>query len=192
MSSNLDVLRSLRKRQDARESRLVHSIGQSVLPSLSDDEKWSAYEQLVIASLDVGDVPMADKYIALLRREFPESERVRRLQGMRAEASRRYEDAATIYTDKLEKNSADLIALRRQAASLKAQGKTLEAVEAMHKVLEVSPCDTTTVRPSPLVSNRSMRRLQFAQKGVVRRSACLFFGVLLQFSFHLCVGYFPR
>jgi hypothetical protein len=40
------------------------------------------YEQLVIAALDIGNIGLADEYLSKLVAKFPDSIRVKRLEGM--------------------------------------------------------------------------------------------------------------
>ncbi len=43
---------------------------------------WALYEQLIIAALDIGKVDLADEYLSKLVTKFPDSIRVKRLEGM--------------------------------------------------------------------------------------------------------------
>ena len=50
---------------------------------------WAVHEQISIAALDVGDIAEASESINALKAKFPQSKRVKRLQGMKLEAQGR-------------------------------------------------------------------------------------------------------
>ena len=50
---------------------------------------WAVHEQVSIAALDVGDIAGASESINALKTKFPQSTRVKRLQGMKLEAQGR-------------------------------------------------------------------------------------------------------
>lgn len=43
---------------------------------------WNLYEQMAVAALDSGKIDLADVYVNKLVKQFPDSLRVKRLEGM--------------------------------------------------------------------------------------------------------------
>jgi hypothetical protein len=48
--------------------------------------EFAFYEQIFIGALDHGDLELAQRHLALLVAQFPDSSRVQRLEGMLAES----------------------------------------------------------------------------------------------------------
>uniref|UniRef100_A0A8C7CA37 ER membrane protein complex subunit 2 n=1 Tax=Oncorhynchus kisutch TaxID=8019 RepID=A0A8C7CA37_ONCKI len=71
-----------------------------------------------------------------LKRQFPGSQRVKRLAGMRLEALEKYEDASKQYDSILQDDPTNTAARKRKISILKAQGKSAEAIRELNEYLE--------------------------------------------------------
>jgi ER membrane protein complex subunit 2 len=133
-----DLLRFLRK-EKLRSPELVMKHGYPLLQSRGglDDELWTIHEQVLAAALDVGDLDTADSCLTALKRKFPRSARVKRLEGMILESVGNYAGAEGFYKQILTENPANIAVVKRQIASLLAQDDTAAAVEALNKFLTV-------------------------------------------------------
>jgi ER membrane protein complex subunit 2 len=133
-----DLLRFLRK-EKLRSPTLVIKHGYPLIQSRGglDDELWTIHEQVLAAALDVGDLDTADECLTALKRKFPGSARVKRLEGMILESVGNYTGAAGFYKQILTENPANIAVVKRQIASLLAQDDTAAAVEALNKFLTV-------------------------------------------------------
>uniref|UniRef100_A0A3P9LM36 ER membrane protein complex subunit 2 n=1 Tax=Oryzias latipes TaxID=8090 RepID=A0A3P9LM36_ORYLA len=74
-----------------------------------------------------------------LRKQFPDSHRVKRLAGMRLEALERYEEANKHYDAILQDDPTNTAARKRKIAILKAQGKSTEAIRELNEYLDQLP-----------------------------------------------------
>jgi len=90
-----------------------------------------------MAALDVSDMPLATSCVRAISRQFPDSMRAQRLQGMFFEANGNWERALEVYSKMLEKNPANEMALQRQVALAKATGNTTAAIEAAVEYLDL-------------------------------------------------------
>jgi len=147
-----------------RESRahrpdLVLKFGQYLLRSHAGRlgaEVWAMYEQVYIALLHYGRRPraagggaqepseemrLASEYYSLLAARFPDSMRVKQLEGMMWEAKGEYDMAMADYDEILEEEPNNLAALKRQVALLRARGKPAEAAKRLAAHLEVVGSD---------------------------------------------------
>ena len=61
---------------------------------------------------------MASEKVDLLRKQFKESNRVSRLEGMLLEAAGRYDEAIVIYDAILQKDLANIAAFKRKVGTL--------------------------------------------------------------------------
>lgn len=138
-----DNLRKWREEKKRRSFDVLH-LG-SVL--LSDhgrklgDEIWTVYEQVVIAALDCGEFEQANQYLATLKRQFPKSRRVLKLEGMVLEAMGSYEEALKLYDTALAENENNAEFLKRKIAIYKAKGQTSDAIELLTDYLETFMSD---------------------------------------------------
>ncbi|KAI3984700.1 hypothetical protein MKX01_039317 [Papaver californicum] len=104
-------------------------------------EEWTLYEQVAIAAMDCQRTDIAKDCVKVLRKKFPESLRVGRLEGMLVEAKGSYEDADKIYESLLEDNPLDQVIHKRRIAMSKAQGNISEAITQLNKYLEIFMAD---------------------------------------------------
>ena len=118
-------------------------------------EVWSMYEQVYTALLMYGkrsgkrggdddseDMRLAQEYCALLSHQFPDSMRVKRLEGMMWEAKGEHDMATKDYDDILEADPNALQAMKRQVALLRARGRPVEAAKKLVEHLGVVCSDT--------------------------------------------------
>ncbi|XP_058106204.1 uncharacterized protein LOC131249429 [Magnolia sinica] len=130
----------------SRRSDMVLKFG---LPILKDakarsklgTEEWTLYEQVAVAAMDCQHLDVAKDCIKTLRKKFPDSTRVGRLEGMFLEAKGSWADAEAAYTRLLEDNPLDQVILKRKVAMAKAQGNMSGAIESLNKYLEIFMAD---------------------------------------------------
>ncbi|GMG99614.1 hypothetical protein Nepgr_001454 [Nepenthes gracilis] len=108
--------------------------------SIGNDE-WTLYEQVAIAALDCHSYDVAKDCIKVLRKKFPESKRIARLEAMLLEAKGLWEEADKAYSSLLEDNPLDQATHKRRVAMAKAEGDILKAVEWLNKYLEIFMAD---------------------------------------------------
>jgi len=131
-------LKKLRDEQ-SRDSDLVCCLWEDVVMDhchRMGDEVWLVYEQVCTAALDCQKYEIAEHCIALLDQKFPQSLRVRRLQGMMFEAQAEYERAEEEYKSILKIDETNMYARKRQIAILKAKGKIADAVVKLNEFLK--------------------------------------------------------
>ncbi|KAK9146608.1 hypothetical protein Sjap_006511 [Stephania japonica] len=79
--------------------------------------------------------------IKALRKQFPESKRIGRLEAMFLEAKGLWADAEKAYSNLLEDNPLDQVILKRRVAIAKDQGNLSVAIERLNKYLEIFMAD---------------------------------------------------
>ena len=84
------------------------------------NSKYRIEEQTCVACIDVGMWSQAADLIKSLKRAFPQSNRVKRLEGLLSEATpasgEKYSQARKIYADILKADEANLLARKREIA----------------------------------------------------------------------------
>ncbi|OQR90687.1 hypothetical protein ACHHYP_05324 [Achlya hypogyna] len=105
------------------------------------DQAWTVYEQTLLAALDIHDLDLVDSCFLALKKKFPESSRVLRLEGMIMEAQGKYAQADALYKEILAKNPANMLVQKRQVALLRAQGRTEDAIVKLNAVLRCFQTD---------------------------------------------------
>ncbi|ONK80223.1 uncharacterized protein A4U43_C01F15280 [Asparagus officinalis] len=130
----------------ARRSDKVLKHGLSILNdhrarSKLGGEEWTLYEQVAIAAMDCQRVDIAKDCIAELRKQFPGSMRVGRLEGMLLEVKGAWPEAEKAYQRLLEDNPLDQVIHKRKVAMAKAQGNASVVVEYLRKYLEIFMAD---------------------------------------------------
>ncbi|TKY61403.1 ER membrane protein complex subunit 2-A [Spatholobus suberectus] len=129
-----------------RRSEKVLKHGLSVLndpkqrSTLGSDE-WTLYEQVAVAAMDCQCLDVAKDCTKFLRKRFPESKRVGKLEAMLLEAKGSWELAEKAYTSLLEDNPLDQTIHKRRVAMAKAQGNISVAIEWLNKYLEIFMAD---------------------------------------------------
>ena len=69
----------------------------------NNDEMWLIMEQLCTAALDISRFDVADECIIKLKKNFPSSTRVMKLEAMRYEAMGDLDHAGRVYDDLIQK-----------------------------------------------------------------------------------------
>ena len=75
---------------------------------------FSHYENIFTAALDHGDLGLADKYLQLLIKKFPNSNRVKRLMGLSFESQGDFAAALDIYDEILKDTPSNLLVMKRK------------------------------------------------------------------------------
>ncbi|KAF5207792.1 Er membrane protein complex subunit [Thalictrum thalictroides] len=104
-------------------------------------EEWTLYEQVAVAAIDCQCLDVAKDCIKALQKQFPESRRVGRLEGMLLEAKGLWADAEKAYSSLLEDNSLDQVIHKRRISMAKAQGNVSAAIEGLNKYLDIYMAD---------------------------------------------------
>jgi tetratricopeptide (TPR) repeat protein len=115
-------------------------------------EVWAAYEQVYISLLqharhaarravpesgtESEEMRLAQEFIATLSAQFPESLRVKRLEGMMWEAKGEMDLAMTLYDEVLADDPSNLHALKRQIAVSRSRGKYADTASKLVKYLD--------------------------------------------------------
>ncbi|CAB9502518.1 expressed unknown protein [Seminavis robusta] len=148
---HLNVLRYIRAHQ-LRKPELVVSHGLELLgndltkKSVGGDEsaRLSALEQVCLAALDLHNHDLADQCLSQLKAsQGMESHRFRRLLARCLETAGDLDGATKVYNEMLQANPANLVALQRKYAMLKAQpNKETEAMDALNEYLTQNMADS--------------------------------------------------
>ncbi|KAK0394451.1 hypothetical protein QR680_000743 [Steinernema hermaphroditum] len=133
------VLRQWRE-EHARRSEEVVELWEHVLsryPSSLNDELWIVYEQVCIAALDCDRQDVATECIVALDKQFPNSNRVMKLQAMRLESLGKYREALQLYEKLIAADPASIGFRKRKIAIYKVKGERLDAIRELNEYLKV-------------------------------------------------------
>ncbi|KAI4369433.1 hypothetical protein MLD38_017872 [Melastoma candidum] len=108
--------------------------------SLGHDE-WTLYEQVAVAAMDSQSLDVAKDCVKVLRKQFPESKRVGKLEGLLLEAKGSWAEAEKAYSSFLEENPFDQVVHKRRIAVAKAMGNMSTAIELLSKYLDTFMAD---------------------------------------------------
>lgn len=139
---DLDIARlKMKKWRDdgERNSEEIVEYGECLIVEYANklgDELWVLYEQVCVAALDCCRIDLAEECLGALKKQFPASKRVSKLQGMYHEAKKEYENAEQVYNAMIAEDPANLIARKRLIAMKKAQNKYEETVEQLNEYLK--------------------------------------------------------
>jgi tetratricopeptide (TPR) repeat protein len=141
----IEILKDLRKYKITR-SDIVLKYGLKIMESnsASNSEIWNIYEQLFLAALDLGEKNISDKCLDALIKQFPDSGRVGRLQGMNLEFLGKHNDALELYTKLLGKNPSQLLIMKRKVCVYRAQSNLKEAIEELHNIVKIFTSDVSS------------------------------------------------
>uniref|UniRef100_A0A7N8Y6S4 ER membrane protein complex subunit 2 n=1 Tax=Mastacembelus armatus TaxID=205130 RepID=A0A7N8Y6S4_9TELE len=137
-----DKLRKWRE-DNCRNSEQIVDVGEELISehaSKLGDDIWIIYEQVMIAALDCSRDDLALTCLQELRKQFPDSHRVKRLAGMRLEALERYDEASKHYDAILQDDPTNTAARKRKISILKAQGKNSEAIRELNDYGKAAFC----------------------------------------------------
>jgi len=134
-----DVLVFIRDKR-LRRSELVYKYGSVFLDKYSgklpEHERLQLREQVLIAALDCGQYDDATKQAAILRKRFPASTRVQRLEAMIEEGRGRYDQALKMYQSILEKEKTDPLVMKRCIVIWRAKGQLDRATHSLNEFLK--------------------------------------------------------
>ncbi|KAJ0397016.1 hypothetical protein P43SY_003960 [Pythium insidiosum] len=136
-SSYVELLTAIRK-EKIRVPRVVVRFGRELLDNFKwrlGSDIWTVYEQVMVAALDLHENELAEKCLAALKTQFPNSSRVARLEGMQHEQRGEYAKAEAIYEEVLKNNPANALMMKRRIAALKGQKKTHDVIAALNEYL---------------------------------------------------------
>lgn len=145
---SLTMLKRLRTSRISRPD-IVYRVGMKLLDGgyVKSGEIWSIFEQVLIASLQMGDLETARRYHSKLEIRFnskngEESSRVKKLEAMILEAEACHfgdsaQQALDVFDDILKKNAANLPVLKRKASLLRTAGRQKEAITALHEIIKL-------------------------------------------------------
>ncbi|WWC72584.1 uncharacterized protein I206_106546 [Kwoniella pini CBS 10737] len=97
----------------SRNSEKVIELSEKVLKGKVFDQEWAIREQLAIAALDLGKNELANEQIKLLNLKFPNSPRIKILNGLSFEVENNYEKAKEIYENLLKIDETNVSAHQR-------------------------------------------------------------------------------
>mmetsp|Transcript_70624 Transcript_70624/g.193749 ORF Transcript_70624/g.193749 Transcript_70624/m.193749 type:complete len:325 (+) Transcript_70624:70-1044(+) len=153
------ILAAVREARAARPD-LVRRFGSYLLDNHSSrlgHELWMTYEQVYVALLQYGksgknqlaadasmpeDLAAAQEYGNILSAQFPESLRVKRLDGMLWEAKGMFDMASKEYEAILAEDPNNILATKRMIALCRARGQPGEAASRLVKYLDMVCSDT--------------------------------------------------
>jgi tetratricopeptide (TPR) repeat protein len=92
----------------------------------------------------MGEVESARAHIEILKKRFPESSRVEKLEGLALEAEGKFDKALELYDGMLKKNHANLAVMKRMVACRKAKREKTEAVKDLLSITTNFPGDLET------------------------------------------------
>ncbi|WWD08318.1 hypothetical protein V865_006429 [Kwoniella europaea PYCC6329] len=120
----------------ARRSEEVIELGLKLLKSGKvGDQEWALREQLAIAALDLGQIELSQEQIKLLHSKFPNSPRVKILDGLLLESQGRLEDAKAVYEGLLRVDETNVSAHQR-LISLTLSSSPTSAIPLLLKYLD--------------------------------------------------------
>jgi len=146
-----DVSKQIAVLEALRLGRLVHpdlalKFGANVLSTsrgkrLCGNDLWAVYEQVLIAALYLDQEKWYEHCRQVLGARFPQSMRVKRLDGIMYEKKGSWAQAEKVYTEILTEKPSDTATRKRLIAILKGQKKISEAVEECNAYLELFQTD---------------------------------------------------
>ncbi|KAI0231077.1 ER membrane protein complex subunit 2 [Lamellibrachia satsuma] len=150
MASSMTWEEAREKLSEFREDRMRNSeevveMWQDVLADFSyklGDELWIVYEQVCIAACDCHQRSLAETCVTALKRQFPSSCRVHRLEGLLLESEDDYEGAMEIYQEMLKDDPTNSLVRKRVVSVLKEQNKIAEAIKELNNYLKDFMSDT--------------------------------------------------
>nr|CAG4646537.1 EOG090X0CGE [Macrothrix elegans] len=138
-----DLFRNWRE-ENCRQSEDIVDLWQRVLANnfgKLGDEGWLVLEQVFIAALDCHNMEVSNYCLSKLNKEFPDSCRVKRLQAMKYEALKRYDDALDILDSIIKKDETNAAPRKRKVTIYKSRGMIIEAVKELTDYLRIFMAD---------------------------------------------------
>ena len=118
----------------------------SLLSTSESQEKWQAYENLLVSCLRTGDDKSANACLQELTTRFgATNERVQALSGLYQEAVAEDDEALAqvlvSYEDIVKEKPVNMPIRKRRVTLLKSMGRIPEAIAALKELLDASPID---------------------------------------------------
>ncbi|KAF9485705.1 protein prenylyltransferase [Pholiota conissans] len=123
-----------RDSQETFEKGLI--VLRSAGPKTLGEEGWAFLEQLMLASVDVGRLDIADQCLKQLNDKFPVSPRVDVLRGILMEATQSSSTVLAYYDELLRINPSNAAIWKRRISVLRRLGKVEKAVEDLNEYLD--------------------------------------------------------
>jgi len=123
-------------KRNCRASREIFEAGIIIRDDASrklGDDSWQFLESLALASIDVGRIDVAEDCLTRLSAGFPESPRVRCLEGILKEVTVGPEAALRFYKQLLDADPSNSALWKREISVLRRLGKIDNAVEELSK-----------------------------------------------------------
>ncbi|KAJ1721275.1 tetratricopeptide repeat domain-containing protein [Coemansia erecta] len=125
--SSLALLAEIRQSSERRPYEVL-KLAEPLLNSSNQltsatDDAWLVYEQVFLSALDEGQIDLAKALLHILHSRFPSSQRVKRLYGLVNEAAGHPDESHKLYSEVVDKDPTNVLALKRIIALLKAEGK---------------------------------------------------------------------
>lgn len=142
-SAAVDLLQFMRTHKIHQpENALIHGSkllreGQRKLGA----ELWTVYEQVFLAAAELHVESWRDYCLEQLKKKFPSSIRVKRLEGIQLESMEQWEKAKNLYKGILKDKPEDTVCSKRIMAITKQHGTRTEAVDEMVKYLDTFSTD---------------------------------------------------
>lgn len=136
-------LRQMRDEQ-VRDSHTIVEIGERLVTKYSHrfgDEMWLICEQVFLAALDICRYDLSRLCLTKLYKRFPQSMRVKKLQGIQHEAFGEYDEALTLYEEIEKEDPTNAAARKRKTAVFKAQGQINDAIKSLTEYLKTFMAD---------------------------------------------------
>ncbi|KAJ3559545.1 hypothetical protein NM688_g286 [Phlebia brevispora] len=138
-TSAMQKLGAYQPRPNEKSKRFLET-APKVLAGLSgskkDPETWDVLEKLYLASLDEGNMDIANDALTAFTQQFPDSSRVDCLQGIMIEVKQSPDVALEYYDTLLKADSSNSAAWRRKAGVYKKMGKIDKAVDELSAMLD--------------------------------------------------------
>jgi len=140
------IVRDLRKSKLRRPDVVLRFAEHAQERTLGEIDELNLFEQISLASMDLGEQGMLDKFMQKLSKRFPShsSSRMERLRGMKLESEGKFSEALALYTEVLKKNPSNMLIMKRIACIYRQQGLIQDAVNELHKILKLFSSDATT------------------------------------------------
>ena len=146
-SERASLLRDLRKSK-LRRPDVVLRFSKDALAQAGPGsiEELNLFEQISLASMDVGEQSLLDFFMQKLSKRFApsSSNRMDRLRGMKLESEGRFDEALELYAIVLKKSPSNMLVMKRVACVHRQKGDIAAAVAELHKILKLFSSDAAT------------------------------------------------
>jgi tetratricopeptide (TPR) repeat protein len=140
----LQAILTFIKEERLRAPEAVSQVGNALITRHKQklgDQVWSLYETTLLAALDCHDTALRKQCLVALKKKFPSSIRVARLEAMVLEATGQFKEAHKAYDNILGDDPADAFAMKRKVCVYKASGDMSRAIKELCKYVKVFSSD---------------------------------------------------